>query len=320
MCLHETYQDILFRALDDEDEAAVLAILAREIQTTTRKAWARETNIAINAGIRALGRAGTLREGLLNMNKILVAGLASVFTRKEITRIGASIEGMYTGFKKISAAEQNIKLQFRLVDRNAVRALTKEQPFWVGEFYSTHMSDRIRDISRKAIVQQGLGRREAAKVMARVLRKELSWAGGPAKLRGIDVIPARFAGNVGGYSEILVANAANRGRNMAFLSSFADAGIERFRWNSVLDERTSEVCTFLNGREFAVETGTKLMGEVSDAETPAEVKEITPWRSEGQLRTTAGKGPTSTQNARLAAAGVMVPPAHGRCRSVIEAV
>lgn len=319
MCVAQ-HRVILLRALDDEGEREVVAMLAREVQKTTRKAWARETNLSINAAVRALGRAGTLREGLLNMNKILLEGLSSVFTRGEIRRISASIEGMYTGFKKVSAKQQNIKLQFRLVDKNAVKALSREQPFWVGDFYNTHMSDRIRDISRKAIVQKGLGRKEAAKVMARVLRKDLSWAGGPARLRGIDVIPARFAGNVGGYSEILVANAANRGRNMAFLSSFKDAGIEKFRWNSVMDERTSETCTFLNGREFAVETGMALMDDVSAAETPADVKEITPWQSGSQVKKTAGKGPTTEQNARLAAAGVMVPPAHGRCRSVLEAV
>lgn len=319
MCVAQ-HREFLLRVLDDEGEAAVIAILALEIQKTTRKAWARETNLSINAAIRALGRAGTLREGLLNMNKILVQGLSVVFTRKEIGQISASMEGMYTGFKKVSASQQNIKLQFRLVDRNAVKALSKEQPFWVGDFYSTHMSDRIRDISRKAIVNKGLGRREAAKIMARVLRKDLSWAGGPAKIRGVDVIPARFAGNVGGYSEILVANAANRGRNMAFLSSFRDAGIERFRWNSVMDERTSEVCAFLDGREFAVETGMALMDDVSAAETPADVKEITPWQTENSVKAAAGKGTTTAQNARLAAAGVMVPPAHGRCRSVVEAV
>jgi ribosomal protein L22 len=319
MCVAQ-HRVILLRALEDEGEREVVAMLAREVQKTTRKAWTREANVSINAAVRALGGAGTLREGLLNMNRILLDGLSAVFTKREIRRISASMEGMYIGFKKVSADQQNVKLQFRLVDRNAVKALSREQPFWIGDFYSTHMSDRIRDISRKAIVQKGLGRKEAAKVMSRVLRKELSWAGGPAKLRGIDVIPARFAGNVGGYSEILVANAANRGRNMAFLSSFRDAGIERFRWNSVMDERTSEVCAFLDGREFAVETGMALMDEVSAAETPVDVKEITPWQTEMSVKAAAGKGTTSAQNARLAAAGVMVPPAHGRCRSVVEAV
>ena len=319
MCAN-TAQDLLFRVLDDEGERKVIAKLTRDMQSTTKRAWEREARIAINAGIRALDRASSLAVGLGRLDSVLRRLLSPVFRPSEIRRITASVRGMYTGFKRVAANQLGVGFSFRQFDAAAVSALSREQPFWIGEFYTRQMSDRIRDIGDKAIVQQGLGRKEAAKLMRDVLKQDLSWAGGPAELRGVDVIPARFAGNVKGYSEIVVSNVANRGRNMGFLSGFNDAGIERFRWNSVLDERTSQICNFLDGREFAVSTGISLMERVFDADSPEDIKEITPWKSEAQVRKIAGKGSELAQSEALAAAGIMVPPAHGRCRSVVEAV
>ncbi len=319
MCVSHANQ-ILFRALEDEGERQVVMRLAKEMQEQTRRAWVRETRLSINAGLRAFGLSGSLTEGIVRLNEIISIGLSRVFSRVEIARIGATVRGMYTAFKRISVDQLGARFSFRQIDRQATAALAREQPFWMGKFYNSHMSNRIRDLSQKVIIEQGLGRKEAARVMRALLKKDLSWAGGPVNLRGVDLIPARFAGNVGGYSEILVSNVANRGRNMGFLSSFNDAGIEVFRWNSVLDKRTSEVCVFLDGRRFPVSTGMALMDRLVATETPDEVRDVTPWQSSNQLEKTAGSGSQIRQNQNLAEAGIMMPPAHGRCRSVVEAV
>lgn len=310
----------LMRVLEDEGEREVVAKLTQDMQKQTQRAWIRETRLAIKAGVRALGLAATAIQGVADMNRVLSSKLQGIFTRPEIARIMASVRGMYTAFKRTSTGQLGIKFSFSQVDRRAVRALAREQPFWIGNFYSKQMSDRIRDMSQKVIIEQGLGRREAARVMARLLRKDLSWADGPVKIRGINLRASRFAGNVEGYSEIVVSNIANRGRNMGFLSSFADAGIQVYRWNSVLDERTSEQCVFLNGREFPVSGGVSFMNRLTATKTPEQVKDVAPWQSADQLEQTAGSGSQAKQNQNLAAAGVMLPPIHGRCRSVVEAV
>lgn len=311
---------ILMRVLEDEGEREVVSKLIRDMQEQTRLAWEREIRSAVQAGTRALVKAPSAEVGVTRMNQVLTSSLAGVFTRAEIARITASVRGMYTAFKHVSTGQLGIGFSFRQIDQRAVRALAREQPFWIGNFYSKQMSDRIRDMSQKVIVEQGLGRREAARVMARSLRKDLSWADGPVRIRGIDLKAARFAGNVEGYSEIVVSNIANRGRNMGFLSSFADAGIEVYRWNSVLDERTSEQCVFMNGREFPVSRGVSFMDELSATETPEQVKGVAPWQSANQLEKTAGTGSFAKQNQNLSSAGIMLPPIHGRCRSVVEAV
>lgn len=140
----------------------------------------------------------------------------------------------------------------------------------------------------------------------------------------------------------VVANAfANRARTFTNLSSYEEAGITTFRFESVLDERTSNVCRFMHGRTFSVAAALDAHAKSEEGD----VKEAMPWVSQ----TTNGKGEqqlyvkrpggtratvaTITQSgmgkvddtgkfsgrsdAGLQKLGVMTPPLHGHCRSTI---
>lgn len=318
ICL--TADDLLFRALEDEGEKEVVTALAKAMGKITSRAWIRESNRAITRSIKAMLRKVDTKEGIKALESQLEKDLAKIYTREEARKITAAIRLMYRSFKKVAADGLNISFSFSQVDKRAVKALAKEHPFWINTFYSKQLSKRIADAGSKVVIEQGLGRVEGGRVMREILKQDLSWAGGPAEITGIDVIPARFAGNVKGYTEIVSANAVNRGRNFGFISGYRDAGVERYRWNSVLDKRTSEICIELDGREFQVGRAVELMDEVNTADSPEDVKELNPWVSVKQLKQIAGKGSQAKQSQNLSNAGIMFPPAHGRCRSVVEAV
>lgn len=55
------------------------------------------------------------------------------------------------------------------------------------------------------------------------------------------------------YWETISMVFTNRARTYTQLGAFGEAGIERFRFDAVLDEVTSEVCRFMHGKVFTVE-------------------------------------------------------------------
>ena len=318
VCL--TADDLFFRTLEDEGEKEVVAALAKAMGKITSKAWIRESNRAISKSIKAMLSKSDVKQGVKVLNSQLEKDLAKIYTTEEVKKLTAAIRLMYRSFKKVATDGLKISFSFSQLDKRAVKALSKEHPFWINTFYTKQLSKRIADVSQKVVIDQGLGRIEGGKAMREILKQDLSWVGGPAEIRGIDVIPARFAGNVKGYTEIVSANAVNRGRNFGFISGYRDAGIERYRWNSVMDRRTSEICIELDGREFQVGKAVGLMNDLNAADSPEDVKELNPWVSVKQLKQIAGKGSQAKQSQNLSKAGIMFPPAHGRCRSVVEAV
>lgn len=146
-----------------------------------------------------------------------------------------------------------------------------------------------------------------------------------------------------------VANAfANRARTWAQLSSYQDAGIQRFQFEAVLDQVTTETCRFLHGKIFSVEGGLGKFGEVEKLKQPEAIKEVTPWvrtvtnddgdkvlafqRGGDQIEVatikvsavgTADKIGTFSggmSNKALQDNGLTMPPLHGLCRSTVVPV
>lgn len=108
----------------------------------------------------------------------------------------------------------------------------------------------------------------------------------------------------------LVANAAaSRSYHYGLLKGGASLGRGGYRYEAVIDERTSDVCRILNGREWRISDAIGLIERIAEAEDPDEVKSISPW-----LRKSDVEG---LSNAELENLGVIIPPAHGNCRSTL---
>lgn len=144
-----------------------------------------------------------------------------------------------------------------------------------------------------------------------------------------------------GYWTMIAMVFANRARTSVQLFSYAEAGIEYYLWESVLDEATSMQCRFMHGRRFGVAGAVKDIRGVEESDDPEAVVKMNPFlnHSKDELYY---KGPdgkrvnvaTVTENVvgqkdkigsfsnamshgDLTDAGVRMPPVHGHCRSTV---
>lgn len=146
------------------------------------------------------------------------------------------------------------------------------------------------------------------------------------------------------YWEMLSLAFVNRARVFSELSSFQQAGIEFYRWDSVLDEVTTEICRFMDGKTFRVDDAVQRLNAADEAESADDVKNIMPWMSMGRdadgnphmfyrnadgekqevakivepgfgERDKIGTYQATMTDAELAENGISMPPIHGCCRS-----
>jgi SPP1 gp7 family putative phage head morphogenesis protein len=186
---------------------------------------------------------------------------------------------------------------------------------------------RAKDIVA-AGVEQGLGRDDIVKDLSEAMARE-------AFDRSRD------------YWEVVSMVFTNRARTYTQLGAFEEAGVERYRFEAVLDEVTSEVCRFMHGKVFTVGRAADRFREVERARNPERIRDVQPfvqvgadgegnqvlfYERGGRRRAVArvdepavgerdevGRYSRALSPGQLEAAGVAVPPLHGRCRSTIVA-
>jgi hypothetical protein len=144
---------------------------------------------------------------------------------------------------------------------------------------------------------------------------------------------------------------ANRARTHEQLVSYKDAKIGAYVWESVMDERTTDICRFMDGKRFFVDKALKKYGQAEQrvkTDGARGVKDTQPWvtttrnpetgKKEMVVRTSKGEERIATIEEsgfgeddkvgtysneapldRLEAMGVSTPPVHGLCRSTIVA-
>ncbi len=157
---------------------------------------------------------------------------------------------------------------------------------------------------------------------------------------------ATIAGKGSFYWDIVAGAFVANGRSFSTLSSFAEAGVERYAIEAVLDEVTTEICRFLHGKTFSVGEGLKQFEEIES--DPDNIKNLSPWvrstrdaegrqtlfvERNGERQTIAevtrsgfgesnnrGEFGRALSNDELSSLGVSYPPFHGLCRSDLVAI
>lgn len=160
--------------------------------------------------------------------------------------------------------------------------------YWSLNHYDAHVTNRLKRLADKAI-EQGLSRADAGKFFANTIGKELN----------------RSAS----YWELTADAITTRARSFSNISGLERIGAIKYRWDSVIDHRTSDICRHLDGKEFRVERAAELRDKVLAAETPEEAKKLMPWLPEKQV--------VESSISQLERLGVVLPPAHGNCRARI---
>lgn len=105
---------------------------------------------------------------------------------------------------------------------------------------------------------------------------------------GRDAIAARLERELGGavmrsesYWQLIASQFANSARTFSEISSFQDAGIERYQFSAILDEVTTDECRFYDGQTFSMQTAVSARDRLSNLSSPDEVYTASPWVRSG---------------------------------------
>ena len=140
------------------------------------------------------------------------------------------------------------------------------------------------------------------------------------------------------YWEVVASAFIGQGRSFAQVSSYAEAGVQRYRIEAVLDERTTHICRLLHGKTFGVADALRKFDQVERLDQPEDIKRLQPWvrerldgdrlslhgggvpiaevtRSAMGRRDDVGEFRLYLSDDRLGQVGLGFPPFHGLCRS-----
>lgn len=217
--------------------------------------------------------------------------------------------------------ELAIGARFNALDQRVARHIVNAQGLFVRDEYGRRLDVFGREARRVVAsgLERGLGRVDIA--------GELEAA---ARAAVIDRAPF--------YWEVVASAFVGQGRSFAQVSSYAEAGVQRYRIEAVLDERTTHICRFLHGKTFAVAEALRRFELAERLERPEDIKRLLPWvreRFDGDQLTLHGAGVSIAEvtrsavgnlddvgefrphvsDERLGDIGLGLPPFHGLCRS-----
>ena len=128
------------------------------------------------------------------------------------------------------------------------------------------MSARARDVVASGL-ERGLGRKEIAGELEEAVSRAIQ-------------------GKSPFYWEVVAGAFMATGRSYAQISSYAEAGIDRYRIVAVMDAHTTPLCRFLNGRTFSVATALDRFDAIDALENPEDIKNALPWGRQARDRET----------------------------------
>jgi len=226
------------------------------------------------------------------------------------------------GFRAIRKQEDDsditpiVGISFNVSDRRTTKELARLHNIAIGDHYPQSAKPQVIKILNEAR-RQGLNKRETGIFLERELSRKL---GGFLQTvpKSIKILGQRAQSN---YFEGLAATTVTRARGFSDLNLMNEAGIERYVWRSIIDNRTSKICLQMDGRIFEIKTGMSQMNKILSMKSSDQLKKEFPWRRDlSEFGLGAGEKLSSREvSDKLAASGVLVVvPAHSLCRSSIE--
>lgn len=226
-----------------------------------------------------------------------------------------------------SAHGLGIAADFNDMDRRITRHMVRSQSNFIRDEYGRRLDDLGAE-ARRVVAEgfdAGLGRQDIAADLARAAEKAL-------------VTRPAF------YWEVVAGAFVSNGRSLSQMSAYAEAGIQRYVIEAVLDEHTTEICRYLHGKEFEVGDALRRFDRIEQLDRPEDIKSEAPWVREAIDPETGMKFLYVEQNgtrSRIAEVarsamgtsddpgefrhgrdstelmdmGVSFPPYHGLCRS-----
>lgn len=333
--LKAAYRVDVAKVLDPTD-ADDFVVIVRRLESSLRGIDNVSRTAALRAAIHALDV--DWRDMTAEAREAVVAAAREVSSRvfENVAMPRVVEEFRVVGGRTTAAARRGAIRRFGLQiltslserDRAAERFVRETTAVFVRDEFgrrADEMATTARDIVASGL-ETGLGRDEIAEALETTLSS---------------------LGRARGYWQVVAGQFVNVARTASLLHSFADAGIERYRFEAVMDEATTDVCRFFHGKIFDTASGVAAMSRVVAAaqEDPDSVYETSPWLRTGTdatggrviymnrgdervvvahvdvsgvgTRDAVGSYRSSMTSDDLARAGVPWPPLHGNCRSTI---
>lgn len=340
--LRRAFRVDIAKALNPLDPADYDVIVARLQQAMTRATAGTEAAV-LNAAVNALdvdwgNMTAEARARLIEATASTLSAVPARVIPPLTSTLTISGERIQRDTRARSRATMPVTFRSRIgVSLTAHdRAITEHAAESQAHYITDEWGRRRNEWSRVArgIVAQGLEDGLGRDEIAAILHARLGAEAGARASRS--------------YYSVIASTYAARARSYAHLRSFEDAGIERYVFEAVMDERTTDQCACLNGRVFEVAASARIYDAIASDPDPESVRDRAPWVRSGAgpdgsriLYTETRDGTRTTiatviesrvgqrdapgrfgnvlGSRELQAVGACMPPLHAHCRSTIVA-
>ena len=256
----------IFKAVDLSDPAGfdkAVAVLASKLKRSTQgdDAAALREDISV-LDVDWLNTTVTERRSLINRALNAAAKATEKVPQKITTVFGPAADEVVGATRDHSRQVQNLGIaaDFNAMDRRIINHLKSSQAAYVKDEYGRRL-DQFGAEARRIVsegLEAGLGRDDISQGLAQTAQSAL-------------VESSPF------YWDVVAGAFISNGRSFAQMSSYAEAGIERYIIEAVLDERTTEICRFLHGKTFSVKSALERFDRIEAMENPEDIKQVQPW-------------------------------------------
>lgn len=262
-------------------------VIADSLQALLGMAWEQAGESAIVALLEFLAQRdgpvtlAAIREATGIMDNIMGAQLGN--------RVAPVVREAVTLAYSLSQDQVRAGLSssFNLPDRRAITWLHQHEMYWTRTHFTREWTGRISNLAEVAI-KNGLSRHDAGLFFR-------------------DTLGGAFSGETDSYWSLVADAITTRSRSFGSVEAFVKAGVTRYEVDAVIDHRTSEICEYMDGKQFEVADAVAVRDAMIAAPTPEDAKLIMPWAKPVDV--------VDRPPADLAAMGVLAPPFHGNCRS-----
>lgn len=339
-CARHVAEDLLLKSygvdvrkaldpLDPDDFTKMVAQFARALEQATAGTEAAALRAALraldvdwrNVGAEARERvAEAVRASLQPVGERVLPSIAEGFEIRGAETMAAARESAVTKFGL------NIGVSLSQRDLDAEKYIRASYSNMITNAYGERV-DALANMARDIVangLEEGLGRDDIANGLNNALGDRL--------MRGRS------------YWQVVATSFMNTARTASQLNAFADAGIQQYRFEAVMDEVTTDQCRFYHDQVFSVGASIERMNAQMRASSVEDLQNTNPWvrvgRDEdggrfmyverngeitkiadidqsGVGTQSAGTYSNTTNSAGLSSLGVPYPPLHANCRSTI---
>jgi SPP1 gp7 family putative phage head morphogenesis protein len=322
----EDPEDLLYPSLDpldDDDFLIIIRRLAEDLSSKTQRRDAqavRDSLDLLDVAWAALTVAAVDR--LISAVRAVLVGSVDKVIPRTSPIFEAAARAVIPATRASVIEREKLDLDSRLTEADRVtgQSLLRQQGLFIRDEYGRRSDTAVARI--RAIVHAGVERGLSQEEISFQLANDLTLS---------------QLGRARAYWDVIGTSFANRARTTTQLTAYEQAGVQSYRFVAVIDDRTTDICRYLDKRIFRVAPVLARLRRAEQMDDADAIRDMLPFvhRKTVNGRTGAyferrgvshlvagldknGEFTDGMTDSQLEAAGVAVPPLHVRCRSKIE--